>query len=130
MAEAVLGIGGVFFKAKDPAALAAWYREHLGLPVEAGQTYGSLASGGAGEETVWSTFPADTPYFGPGPAPFMVNYRVRDLDAMLAQLRAAGAQVDEKVEDYDYGRFGWATDPEGNRFELWQPLSETPSTGG
>jgi predicted enzyme related to lactoylglutathione lyase len=58
-----------------------------------------------------------------GPAPFMVNYRVRDLDAMLAQLRAAGAQVDDRVEDYDYGRFGWATDPEGNRFELWEPRS-------
>ena len=67
------------------------------------------------------SFPADTAYFGPGPAPFMVNYRVRDLDAMLAQLRAAGVQVDDRVEDHSYGRFGWAVDPEGNRFELWQP---------
>src|SRR5580704_8997876 len=99
--EQVFGIGGVFFKARDPKALAAWYREHLGVPVE----------------------PADTSYFGSGPAPFMVNYRVRNLDAMLAQLRAAGAQVDDRVEDYEFGRFGWATDPEGNRFELWEPRS-------
>jgi predicted enzyme related to lactoylglutathione lyase len=119
--ERILGIGGVFFKARDPKALAAWYREHLGVPVEEGQTYGALASGAAGEQTVWSTFPTDTPYFGPGPSPFMVNYRVRDLDAMLAQLRAAGAQVEDRVEDHSYGRFGWAVDSEGNRFELWQP---------
>jgi predicted enzyme related to lactoylglutathione lyase len=119
--EKVLGVGGVFFKARDPKALAAWYREHLGVPVEAGQTYCPFASSGAGEQTAWSTFPADTKYFGPSPAPFMVNYRVRNLDAMLAQLRAAGISVEDKVEDYDFGRFGWATDPEGNRFELWEP---------
>jgi predicted enzyme related to lactoylglutathione lyase len=120
--ESVLGLGGIFFKARDPQALATWYREHLGVPVEAGQTYASLTSTGAGEVAVWSTFPADTKYFGSGPSPFMLNYRVRNLDAMLAQLRAAGVKVDDKVEDYDFGRFGWATDPEGNRFELWQPL--------
>jgi predicted enzyme related to lactoylglutathione lyase len=119
--ESVRGIGGVFFKARDPAALAAWYREHLGLPIDAGQTYGSIASTAAGETTVWSVFPADTAYFGGGAAQAMVNYRVDDLDAMLAQLRAAGAKVEDRVEDYDYGRFGWATDPEGNRFELWEP---------
>ena len=71
--ERVLGIGGVFLKARDPKALAAWYREHLGVPVEPDQTYGTLPSGGAGEQTVWSSFPADTGYFGPGPATFMVN---------------------------------------------------------
>jgi predicted enzyme related to lactoylglutathione lyase len=119
--EKVLGIGGIFFKTRDPKALAAWYREHLGFPVELGQTYGAFVSLAAGEQAVWSTFPTDTKYFGSGPAPFMVNYRVRNLDAMLAQLRAAGAQVEDPKEDYDYGRFGWATDPEGNRFELWEP---------
>src|ERR1700675_1948290 len=119
--EQVVGIGGVFFKARDPKALAAWYREHLGVPVEPEHTYGAFTSAAAGEQAVWSAFPADTSYFGSGPAPFMVNYRVRNLDAMLAQLRAAGAQVDDRVEDYDFGRFGWATDPEGNRFELWEP---------
>ena len=118
--EKVLGIGGLFFKARDPKALAAWYREHLGVPVEDGQTYAPINSSAAGETTVWSTFPADTDYFGPGPSSVMINYRVRDLDAMLTQLRAAGAQVDEKIEDHGYGRFAWATDPEGNRFELWE----------
>jgi predicted enzyme related to lactoylglutathione lyase len=122
--EAVDGIGGVFFKARDPRGLAAWYREHLGIPVDADQTYATLASRAAGEHTVWSTFPLDTEYFGSGSAPLMVNYRVRDLDAMLAQLRAAGAVVEDRVEEYEYGRFGWATDPEGNRFELWQPPAE------
>jgi predicted enzyme related to lactoylglutathione lyase len=121
--ERVLGIGGVFFKARDPKGLAAWYREHLGVPVGEGQTYGAFESGGAGEQAVWTVFPADTPYFGPGSATCMVNYRVRDLDAILAQLRAAGAQVEERVEDYDFGRFRWATDPEGNRFELWEVRS-------
>lgn len=119
--ENVLGIGGVFFKARDPQALAAWYRQHLGIPIEPGQTFAPLTAGTADAMTVWSAFPADTSYFGAGPASFMVNYRVRNLDAMLKQLRAAGVQVEDKVEEYDYGRFGWATDPEGNRFELWEP---------
>jgi predicted enzyme related to lactoylglutathione lyase len=118
--EHVLGVGGVFFKARDPQALAAWYREHLGVPVETGQTYATLKSA-ANETTVWATFPTDTQYFGAPTATFMVNFRVRNLDAMLEQLRAAGAQVEPRIEDYDYGRFGWATDPEGNRIELWEP---------
>jgi hypothetical protein len=75
--ERVMGIGGVFLKAHDPKALAAWYRDHLGVPVDPGQTYGAVTSSGPGEMTVWSTFPADTQYFGPGPATFMVNYRVK-----------------------------------------------------
>src|SRR5271169_5123560 len=125
--EQVVGIGGVFFKARDPKALAAWYREHLGVPVEPEHTYGAFTSAAAGEQAVWSAFLADTTYLGSGPAPFMVNYRVRNLDAMLAQLRAAGVPVDDRVEDYgELGRFGWATDPEGNRFELWEPRLPGP----
>jgi predicted enzyme related to lactoylglutathione lyase len=119
--ESITGIGGIFFRARDPQALAAWYREHLGVPVAEGQSYGTIASTAPGEVTVWSAFPSDTTYFEPSTAPFMINYRVRDLDAMLRQLREAGVQVDDRVEDYDYGRFGWAVDPEGNRFELWEP---------
>ena len=116
--ERVLGIGGLFFRANDPKALNAWYAEHLG------------ASGGPGTEavwqqeagpTVWSAFDGDTDYFGRRDQAWMVNFRVRDLDTMLAQLKAAGAHVDDTVEEYDYGRFGWATDPEGNRIELWEP---------
>ena len=117
--QSVLGIGGVFFKARDPAALAAWYREHLGIPVEPSATHALFKETEA--SAVWSTFPQDTTYFAPSTSPFMLNYRVANLDAMLKQLRHAGVPVDDKVEDYDYGRFGWATDPEGNRFELWQP---------
>ncbi|MDX1421166.1 MAG: VOC family protein [Rubricoccaceae bacterium] len=118
--ERVLGIGGVFLKARDPERLAAWYRDHLGVPVEPGQTYGTFVAAPS-DPTVWSAFPHDTDYFAPSEAPFMVNYRVADLDRMLAQLRAAGAAVDERVEAHSYGRFGWASDPEGNRFELWEP---------
>jgi predicted enzyme related to lactoylglutathione lyase len=120
--ERIMGVGGVFLKARDPHALAAWYHEHLGVLLDAGQTYGVLVAA-AGDRTVWSAFPQDSDYLGPSSATFMINYRVRDLAAMLAQLRAAGAVVDDKVEDYEYGRFGWAHDPEGNRFELWQPPS-------
>ena len=119
--ERVTGVGGVFFKAQDPKALAEWYRDHLGVPVEEGQTYASLASTAAGEITVWSTFPRESDYFAPSSASFMVNFRVRDLDAMLAQLRAGGVEVDDRMEEAEYGRFGWCMDPEGNRVELWEP---------
>lgn len=119
--ERVRGVGGVFFKARDPEALAAWYRDHLGVPVVEGQTYAPFESAGPGEQTVWSAFPTQTEYFGPESSGLMVNYRVDDLDAMLAQLRDAGVEVVDRVEEYDFGRFGWAVDPEGNRFELWEP---------
>lgn len=123
--ERVTGIGGVFLKARDPKALAAWYRDHLGVPIEPGMPYGTFsATGEAGvrEQTVWSAFPMDTDYFGSPEARCMVNYRVADLDSMLSQLREAGVEVDDRVEDHSYGRFGWASDPEGNRFELWEPM--------
>jgi predicted enzyme related to lactoylglutathione lyase len=129
----VAGIGGVFFKARDPAALAAWYRDQLGVSVAPEGTHAVFAAGpdgrdatGAPVAVVWSAFPADTAYFGPGPAGWMVNYRVSDLDAMLSQLRAAGVWVAEKVEESDFGRFAWAADPEGTRFELWQPPPDGP----
>ena len=124
--QRVAGIGGVFFKAAQPAELAAWYRAHLGVPVAEGQTYASFEASdrdatGTPAQCVWSAFPADTAYFGAGPASCMVNYRVANLDAMLAQLRAAGATVEDRIDESEFGRFGWAMDPEGNRFELWQP---------
>ena len=125
---AVTGIGGVFFKASDPAALAAWYRDLLGLPVEPdGHATFHGPRGHAALATIWAPFPADTRYFEPSRAPFMVNYRVRDLDALLRRLRRAGAAVDERVEEHPYGRFGWAQDPEGNRFELWEPRGSLPA---
>ena len=132
--ERVRGIGGVFFKARDPKALSAWYAQVLGVPV--GEWGGAFfvwdamdTSGGAG--TVWAPFPDDTDYFAPSTQPYMVNFVVDDLDAMLDQARAAGAAVDETVSDELNGRFGWLMDPEGNRVELWQPRApaEVPGPG-
>jgi len=122
--QKVQGIGGIFFKAQDPKALAAWYRDHLGIDLTewGGAVFPWRAHDPKGDAaTVWSTFSADTEYFAPSTATFMINYRVDDLDAMLAQLRAAGVRVDDKIEDGELGRFGWAFDPEGNKLELWQP---------
>ena len=116
------GIGGIFFRARDPQALAAWYREHLGIETFAGQD-GAPWFTEAGV-TVVSAFPADTDYFGRPDQAFMVNFRVPDLDAMLAQLRDAGVDVVDDVQEMEgIGRFSWATDPEGNRFELWEPAA-------
>ena len=126
----VTGIGGVFLKAKDPKALTAWYAKNLGIQVAdyggASMLWSDEVPAGTGQ-TAWSLFPENTKHFGTGPQTAMVNYRVDDLDGILAQLEAAGATIDPKREDADYGRFAWATDPEGNRFELWQPLADTPS---
>ena len=123
--QRVTGIGGVFFKAKDPKALGEWYQRHLGIEVEA---WGGAAfrwvtpdnPTGTGT-TTWSPFKDDTRYFAPSTAPFMINFRVADLHALLAALRAEGCAVDAKVEESEYGKFGWVMDPEGHRVELWQP---------
>jgi predicted enzyme related to lactoylglutathione lyase len=121
----VTGIGGVFFKARDPKAMHAWYRLHLGIDV---QDWGGAVfkwvdaeKQPAGGTTTWSIGPADGDYFAPSSAPFMVNYRVGDLHALLAALRAEGCQVLDKVDDSEYGKFGWVMDPEGNKVELWEP---------
>ncbi|HYE52130.1 MAG TPA: VOC family protein [Azospirillaceae bacterium] len=124
--QRVTGIGGIFFKVRDMARMAAWYRDNLGIDMEEGFTGRSFRwpDGQTPERpgmTVWSLFTQDSAYFDPSTAPFMVNYRVDDLDAMLAQLRGNGAAVDDKVEEGEFGRFGWVMDPEGNRIELWQP---------
>lgn len=122
----VTGIGGVFIKAKDPKGLTEWYKKHLGIDV--------LEWGGAtfmwsdpdatrpdGGVTVWSLFPADSEYFGNPAQQVMVNYRVANLDQLVEALRAEGCDVDSRTETSEYGRFGWVTDPEGNRIELWEP---------
>jgi catechol 2,3-dioxygenase-like lactoylglutathione lyase family enzyme len=119
MNERVTGIGGVFFRAQDRGALGAWYREHLGVPVDA-EGHAIIPES---RNTVWSPFAEDTGYW-PADKQWMVNYTVDDLDAMLAQLREAGVEVDERTELLEgIGRFGWAVDPEGNRFELWEPAA-------
>lgn len=121
----VTGIGGVFFKSKDPKALGEWYRAHLGLNVE---EWGGVAFKWVTPEnptgmgtTIWSPFKADTQYFAPSTSSFMINFRVADLHAVLAALRAEGCDVDAKVDESEFGKFGWVMDPDGNRIELWQP---------
>jgi catechol 2,3-dioxygenase-like lactoylglutathione lyase family enzyme len=119
----VTGIGGVFFKARDPKALGAWYRDHLGLDV---QEWGGAAlrwgtPENPGGTTAWSLFAGDTTHFAPSAAPFMVNYRVDDLVALLQSLRERGCNVLAGPERSEYGNFGWVLDPEGNKVELWEP---------
>ncbi|WP_212830518.1 VOC family protein [Catellatospora sp. TT07R-123] len=117
--QRVTGIGGVFLRARDADALKAWYRDHLGIEVSAWGGHRFFWQ--AGGSTTWSVFEADSDYFGDARQPFMLNFRVDDLDAMLAQLRAAGVKVVDEVEDGEFGRFGWVYDAEDNRVELWQP---------
>lgn len=115
--ERVVGIGGYFLRAADPEALGAWYRECLGLEADEHGLWRQETGA-----TVFATFEPETDYFGSRGQQTMLNFRVRDLDAMLAQLRDRGADVAEAIEDMEgVGRFGWVTDPEGNRVELWQP---------
>ncbi len=126
----VLGVGGVFFRSPDPARLADWYRETLGLEIEAwGAVHGTSFSPDAmpaNAFTVWSTFASDTEYFGDPRQSFMINLVVDDLDAALANVRAAGGDVIPEKEEHDYGRFGWIVDPDGNRVELWEPPEKIP----
>jgi predicted enzyme related to lactoylglutathione lyase len=123
--ERVTGLGGIFFRSQNPQALQQWYADRIGIPVgdEGGVTFTWEDPQHPKREgaTALAMVPADTSYFGPGGQQFMVNFRVRDLDAMLAQLRAAGVTVDETVQEYEFGRFAWFVDPDGNRVELWEP---------
>jgi predicted enzyme related to lactoylglutathione lyase len=127
--ESVQGIGGIFLRAKDREALGNWYKANLGLDINAAWWGTSIRwadqHAAAEATTVWSLFADDTEYFGPNNKTFMINFRVRDLGAMLAQLRAAGCDVDTKTEDSEFGKFGWVTDPEGNRVELWEPPAKS-----
>jgi catechol 2,3-dioxygenase-like lactoylglutathione lyase family enzyme len=120
----VTGIGGIFFKSKNPKALAQWYRDHLGMNVE---KWGGVAfrwaddpSEGKGT-TVWGPFKDTTKYFEPSSAQFMINFRVADLKGLLAVLRTEGCQVLDKVEESEDGKFGYVIDPDGNKLELWEP---------
>ena len=121
----VTGIGGIFFKSKDPKALGDWYKAHLGIDV---QEWGGAAFHWKGSDnpegfgtTAWSPFAEATAYFNPSKASFMINYRVEDLHSLLAVLRAESVQVEAKIDESEYGKFGWVIDPDGNRVELWQP---------
>jgi len=121
--EKVLGIGGLFFRAKDPKTLGLWYQQHLGISLTPSSEGGSVWEQEAGP-TVFAPFPETTKYFGDAQKVWMVNFRVRDLDKMAAQLEAAGIAVKIYPQD-PTGRFARLHDPEGNPIELWQPAKPT-----
>jgi glyoxylase I family protein len=118
--ETVIGIGGLFFRAKDPVALSHWYRDHLGV-TPTPTNYDDAPWQQAAGPTVFAPFPSQSEYFGDAKQVWLVNFRVRDLDAMTAQLRGAGIAVTIDPEAYPNGRFARLHDPEGNPIELWEP---------
>jgi catechol 2,3-dioxygenase-like lactoylglutathione lyase family enzyme len=125
--ERVIGLGGIFFKSKDPERLSAWYRKHLGLNVEEWGGVSFQEGAGSGlqplrkSHILWSPFPDDTDYFGSSEKSYMINFRVHDLHALLAELRREGVEVEEKTDESEFGKFGWIMDPDGTRIELWEP---------
>ncbi|AXC12846.1 Glyoxalase/Bleomycin resistance protein/Dioxygenase family protein [Acidisarcina polymorpha] len=119
------GLGGAFLKAKDPKALYAWYEQHLGIQRAEHGSFSFPKSEVTGD-TVLAFFPEETPYFGPSGQRTMLNFRVDDLDTILSSLLASGVNVDPERQSYDFGKFGWFTDPEGNRVELWEPSAAEP----
>jgi predicted enzyme related to lactoylglutathione lyase len=121
----VTGIGGIFFKAKDAPSLRDWYKRHLGIDVQewGGTAFSWADSDGnpTGGTTVWSVGTAEGDQMAPSEAPFMINYRVENLHALVAALKAEGCNLLDKIDESEYGKFAWAIDPEGNKVELWQP---------
>jgi predicted enzyme related to lactoylglutathione lyase len=121
----VTGIGGIFFSARDPAALREWYRKHLGIDV---QDWGGTAFTWTDADgkptngtTIWSVGDAAGDHFAPSNASFMINYRVDDLHGLVRSLKQEGCNVLDKIEESEYGKFAWVMDPEGNKVELWEP---------
>ena len=126
MAKRVSGIGGVFFKAKDPTKLGQWYAKNLDIQMEHDMPmttfqWRQVEDPERKGTTVWSLFPRDTDYFGSDDAQFMINYRVEDLDALMEALKNEGVEIVRPASDTPYGRFAAIRDPEGNGIELWQP---------
>ncbi|HEX3421174.1 MAG TPA: VOC family protein [Candidatus Udaeobacter sp.] len=125
----ILGIGGVFFKSANRDEMREWYAKHLGISDKGG---GAMLPWREHDDpqkehvTVWTVFPTTTKYFDPSPAPFMVNYIVDDMDALLDRLKEEGVKIDAKRMDASYGRFAWIYDSDGNKIELWQPLTAKP----
>ncbi len=123
----VTSLGGVFFKANDPKAQNEWYRTHLGIQTgDYGTTFVWRKNAHPDQNgyTVWSPFKNTTEYFAPSQKEFMINFRVDDLDALLVQLKEQGVEQIGEVQNFEYGRFAWIMDPEGNKIELWEPLDE------
>ncbi len=125
MKKRVTGLGGFFFKAADPEKIKKWYGKHLGLPID---TYGCSFwwqdEHGQKCSTHWGPMEKGTSYFDPSEKPFMMNFRVENLEDLLVALREEGVQVVGEMETYSYGKFGWILDPEGNKVELWEPIDE------
>lgn len=121
----VIGLGGIFFKAKDPQSMYQWYEKHLGIQSTpgVGAMFPWRRTDDPSEETstIWSIFPQHTKYLDPSTAPFMINYQVEDLDALLEALKAEGVNIDPKRDNHEYGKFAWIYDPDGNKIELWEP---------
>ena len=120
----ILGIGGVFFKSANRDQAREWYSTHLGLGDKGGDAMLPWRRHDDPQKehvTVWSVFAASNNYFDPSPAPFMINYIVDDLDALLERLQQEGVKIDPKRTDESYGRFAWIYDSDGNKIELWQP---------
>jgi predicted enzyme related to lactoylglutathione lyase len=121
----VTGIGGIFFKCKDPEKLKAWYNTHLGI--DAGK-YGANFEWRQEDDsakkgsTAWNPFPETTKYFAPSEKEFMINYRVENLEELVAQLKKDGVTITDNIETYDYGKFVHILDEEGNKIELWEPV--------
>lgn len=124
--QKVTGIGGVFLKAKDAKALAKWYDQHLGIPF--GENlymtfrWVNEPDPSVPGSTVFSFFKSDSKYFDPSPSPFMINFRVKDIVALLDQLRKDGVTIAGEMAEEGYGKFAWIVDPEGNKVELWEPV--------
>lgn len=123
--ERVQGVGGFFFRAKDPAKLAQWYEDNLGI-IKVPDSYDKPAWRSEAGTTVFAPFPADTDFFGDPKQQWSINFRVRDLDALAKQLRAKGIAVEIDPETYPNGRFAKLNDPEGNPIQLWQPGGKDP----
>ena len=123
MEKRVTGIGGLFFKTKDPEASKDWYKKHLGLNTDQyGCTFWWKDKEGNDCSTQWSPFKADTSYFNPSKKDFMFNYRVHDLEALLKVLKEEGVTIVGEMETYDYGKFAWILDNDQNKIELWEPI--------
>lgn len=124
----VTGIGGVFIKAKDPKALAAWYDRHLGFSfgehLYVNFKWVNENDPAVPGNTVFSFFKQESNYFDPSSSPFMINLRVKDLEALLEKLKKEEVEIVGKISEEEYGKFGWIMDPEGNKIELWEPVDE------
>ena len=121
----VTGIGGVFFKSKDPKQITEWYQKHLGLntnPYGASFEWYEAPDSNRKAQTQWTPFPETTKYFAPSDKDFMINYRVENLEALVEELKKENVTIVDKIETYDYGKFIHILDPEGNKIELWEPI--------